>query len=544
MSKEPEAENTFPTLGPMWQKLRNPRLWLRIVCWLPYQFWRATRWLWRKTWRYSLGLLIVLIIAHIVLNLIASRRLEAEFQKIHAAGEPLSMREAAPRPVPDKDNAAAIYSYLFRHETGPINTKWLLSEENWQGGKKWGATVLTPDDMEKVWVFLGEEIWKPRLDDNGKPFFPFQKYKVPTPTMPQMEAAIQRSARQFALLKQASLMPACRFPVRWDDGINAIFPQLSGVRQATYFLVAKAIVDAHKGDSTQAMDDLSVAVRMISQTTNDPTLIDVLAQIAWLRILQNNLPRVLAEAPPTPQQAQAFYDELGKLDLQASLVHAMQGERASGIWTFNYARKHSIFMLASARPEMQKRSIIDRAWPTLVVIGAPFYKLDEVEYLKVMEREIGWLHEPIASSYEKQQAFESDMAGAPPFGPPRYAIISRILVPVCFVPRMKTAEGIASVRLMQAAMVLRSYQAEHGAYPASLAELAAAGGLAIPEDPFSGKPFIYKRQGAGYLIYSVGPNMKDDQGIGLTALREKNLRRPDVAKIDNMAYDVPLRVER
>ena len=35
---------------------------------------------------------------------------------------------------------------------------------------------------------------------------------------------------------------------------------------------------------------------------------------------------------------------------------------------------------------------------------------------------------------------------------------------------------------------------------------------AIPEDIFSGGPLRYKREGPGYVLYSVGRNGKDDGG--------------------------------
>jgi hypothetical protein len=35
----------------------------------------------------------------------------------------------------------------------------------------------------------------------------------------------------------------------------------------------------------------------------------------------------------------------------------------------------------------------------------------------------------------------------------------------------------------------------------------------LPDDPFTGKPFLYRPQGIGYLLYSVGPNGKSDGGM-------------------------------
>ena len=36
---------------------------------------------------------------------------------------------------------------------------------------------------------------------------------------------------------------------------------------------------------------------------------------------------------------------------------------------------------------------------------------------------------------------------------------------------------------------------------------------AIPKDLFTDKPLIYSRKGKGYILYSLGPNMKDDGGV-------------------------------
>ena len=60
---------------------------------------------------------------------------------------------------------------------------------------------------------------------------------------------------------------------------------------------------------------------------------------------------------------------------------------------------------------------------------------------------------------------------------------------------------------------LKMFQQDIGEYPDSLKLLTANKFLKeLPMDPFSGKPFIYKRAGKGYLLYSVGMNAKDDGG--------------------------------
>jgi hypothetical protein len=76
------------------------------------------------------------------------------------------------------------------------------------------------------------------------------------------------------------------------------------------------------------------------------------------------------------------------------------------------------------------------------------------------------------------------------------------------------AEDRATVqrRMTEVAFALAAYRAEHGGYPTDLAKLVPKCLKRIPEDPFSGKPLRYGREGTGYVLYSVGPNGQDDGG--------------------------------
>ncbi len=66
--------------------------------------------------------------------------------------------------------------------------------------------------------------------------------------------------------------------------------------------------------------------------------------------------------------------------------------------------------------------------------------------------------------------------------------------------------------LTKAAMALAVWMAEKGSYPESLDALVPSHLAVIPDDLFVNKPVRYQRRGKGYLLYSVGPNMKDDGG--------------------------------
>ena len=65
---------------------------------------------------------------------------------------------------------------------------------------------------------------------------------------------------------------------------------------------------------------------------------------------------------------------------------------------------------------------------------------------------------------------------------------------------------------LHVAFALAAFHSDHGHYPAALVELAPKYLEKIPDDLFSGKPLIYRLEGDGYLLYSVGPNGLDDNG--------------------------------
>jgi hypothetical protein len=64
------------------------------------------------------------------------------------------------------------------------------------------------------------------------------------------------------------------------------------------------------------------------------------------------------------------------------------------------------------------------------------------------------------------------------------------------------------------AFALATYHADQGKYPSKLDELAPKYLPSVPSDMSSEKPLIYRLEGPGYLLYSVGPNGKDDDGRG------------------------------
>ena len=60
---------------------------------------------------------------------------------------------------------------------------------------------------------------------------------------------------------------------------------------------------------------------------------------------------------------------------------------------------------------------------------------------------------------------------------------------------------------------MKIYKEKHGNYPDTLAPLAPKIIKELPLDPFTGKGYKYRKEGKGFIVYSVGSNEKDDNGL-------------------------------
>ena len=94
----------------------------------------------------------------------------------------------------------------------------------------------------------------------------------------------------------------------------------------------------------------------------------------------------------------------------------------------------------------------------------------------------------------------------------RYALV-RSLVPS--LDRMMDVRfhGRALHQATLTILALQRYRQEKGSYPAKLDELKAGGYLdVLPADPYDDKPLSYRVTNGGFVLYSLGPNFRDDGG--------------------------------
>ncbi|HEY0076550.1 MAG TPA: hypothetical protein VGB77_20845 [Abditibacteriaceae bacterium] len=94
--------------------------------------------------------------------------------------------------------------------------------------------------------------------------------------------------------------------------------------------------------------------------------------------------------------------------------------------------------------------------------------------------------------------------------------VSQVMTPIFSNGRFTFARSETGSALALVALALRAYRLEKGAYPTSLSALVPNYLKVIPLDGFgSSETLRYQKQGAGYKLWSIGPDKQDNKGAPL-----------------------------
>jgi hypothetical protein len=112
-------------------------------------------------------------------------------------------------------------------------------------------------------------------------------------------------------------------------------------------------------------------------------------------------------------------------------------------------------------------------------------------------------------------------------------ILAMLLLPAVNSCVEAETRSATTFDLGQLALSLAAYRAERGVYPDSLDALAPKYLPKIPTDRFTGDPLVYRTAADGYVLYSLGPNLQDDDGTDSDTAQDQN---------DSLDYDIVVRV--
>jgi type II secretory pathway pseudopilin PulG len=408
-------------------------------------------------------------------NIKYSREVERELARLRAAGEPLTIEEMIPKPVPDEQNAALLYEPLFGVSFQP-ETRYTLDTEALGSipRDEFDRLAVGPDDSEEFDIELAREV------------------------LSRVEII-----EVLAKLEQASLRPRAVWGLHWEKGFAMLLPHLSRYRQAAQLLAMRARLSAADGDTDDALRWVGASLRMSRQVTDEPVLMSQLVAIAVQAITQRAAEEALSDGVPSPQVARRLQQAVASIDMNATFKRALRAERAAELGVFEY------FVHGGAEA-MDSMLQYDVPAYTLAAytspVGAPLRAFDKSRMLAFWRTMMPIFEQP--SHQQDPNATERARQGGPIL-----AAVAPLFFPSFTGFSNKRDLSIATLDELCIVLDLKMHKREHGSYPATLDELRATLDRELPTDPFSGEAYRYQRRGEGFILWSVGMDLEDDGGL-------------------------------
>ena len=347
------------------------------------------------------------------------------------------------------------------------------------------------------------------------------------------------NAEHFRILDQASRIPGCAFPVNWQDGVSALFPHLAEIRQSTRLLLIRAVMEAQDGLTDAALADCGTMLRIAGHTECESTIIaQTVAQVVQDAAVQA-LRKALPSGDPSPKAARELMNQLAAADNTKPFEQAVKGELVLfGVKLFDLARSRNGKDAEGLMGEDPEHPWRGRALGAYATIARPLANLDEIAYLHAMKRSIDAVALPWPRSKKQLEAADQWVEDLPGYR----SLLTRMSFPQ-FTRAVENRDSrTAALRAALVAVALIIYKSERGAYPDSLVALRHAG-FKLPTDPFTQQPYRYHRNGDGFVVYSLGPDMHDQGGRPFSPNAGRHLPREE-AKKRVQEYDIPFRRPR
>jgi acetyl esterase/lipase len=351
---------------------------------------------------------------------------------------------------------------------------------------------------------------------------------------PILAGWLAANEKPLVLLVAASKRPRRYDPLISGDGsvIAILLPVLSQYREAARALMARAMLRVDEGNVDGAWEDLLACHRLARLVGQGPTLIDELVAIAVDGIAGAGDQGLLQHAGLTPAQIAKMRADLDQLPPMPKMVEKIDvAERFMYLDCVGMIARRGVSSLSEltggSEPKSMVKSLIDSTagavidWDQVLRMGNSWYdRLADAcrkPTYAARQRALGKLDNDLRKLAAATKDWQS--LGLSMLGSGRNAISERLgnvfvslLLPAISSATRAEDRGAMQFELIRLAFALAAYHADHGGYPAKLADLAPQYVAQVPQDIFNASPLHYRQEGGGYLLYSVGVNGKDDGG--------------------------------
>jgi hypothetical protein len=400
------------------------------------------------------GIVALLLAAALILAVLtwqASHRLDSKLAALRAEGEPTSLTELAPKPIPPEQNAAAILGNIAGELTAFGNEMSAFYDSDLGKGFDSSLDHWQPPNAEQLAAM--REILNRH---------------------PAILLALEQAARSD---RYASLLD---YKLPHSAFIAAELEHVHKFRDLARFADWNMMVLTKEGKRDEAVQSAIDMLKVTQQFESECGMVSYLVAIACRGIANQRVNEILRAGPISANAHTKLEQELAKLEGSPRLSAVLKVERAMGM---------------SATDEIASRSQMFKilAWKM------KGWQCDVLDYY---ESVLPFADQPWSEAQHAYRQANAKLASVHP--------MVALLAPALQAFLSAGNRGLVEIRALRILNAMEEFKQLNGREAQSLAELKQPS--LVTTDPFSGRPMILKSTPAGWVIYSVADNGADDGG--------------------------------
>jgi hypothetical protein len=381
---------------------------------------------------------------------------------------------------------------------------------------------------------------------------------MPIKELPRQEVRQYVYNSAFTGIQYAARLTNCDWEIldrMRKDGINLLIPDVQVMRNMAAWLSLRVRYELAEGDFPAAVETIKTMLRVARDMGEHPTLIGQLVGIAIASIAFSQIDLML-DQPGAPNlywaltnlpvslidlrkgmQGERFFvkaefdglldrespmspDQLNRCIDKMRMLVTLSDDRSPGIGDVGVilaTRASSEESMEVARKAMVAAGMneehLKRLPPLQVLL------LDELRrYETVRDELFKWMPLPYPQCWDgiRQTREQAEKDGG------HQSALLKGLLPA--VQKVRQAQGRLDrrVAITRAVEAVRLYAAAHnGELPADL----ASAGVPVPDDPLTGKPFGYRRNGSTYEVTAPTPPGEDRKNFSLNLRYQVTIRK-------------------
>ena len=505
---------------------------------------------WVRTWRYffwPLGLAVLVFLAYRVENWRGHRDWERYRQQMIARGEPIDRSLLVPPPVPDEENfamtpflapvfdfvpgtqqprdahaLARVQAFAKRYDAAnPGKGTNTLRSNSWTG----------PRTDLAAWYAAFQPSTNAAIQ-HGKPVASAPVAPVEmapgAPPASGVLAALSECDPVFEELRSASRRPFSRFNLDYgqEPPSGILLPHLSLLKHLCQVLQLRASAELALEQSEDALNDITLMLRLADASRSEPVLISHLVRFGQLHLAMRPIAEGLAAHQWSEDQLRRLEERLRGFDCLADGRRMLQGESVLlGEGMIEYIRRHPLQLNRMMEsPSDQPGSGAVLPFFACVAPGG-WYDLEKLSLSRMSQENLLSAIELSRRRVTPKAAYDGDERLAAALSRSRPALFFRHrFFASNFLPNLtnvsyRVAFMQTGLDLAGLACALERYRLASGHFPDQLELLVPRFIPRIPTDVINGGPLKYRlAPGDTFVLYSVGWNESDEGGaLGLTS---------------------------